>query len=170
MRITKAIAEHVAKCMTAPEDKVIKELRIELQKSVKKNYIESLPVDVIKVSKNYPLYFRRTSGVTNYQIGGFVPFFNEYNDSESDLFPEKAHSQYLPSDAEIKLFQRKDKLKSQYRKLNTEIQQALLGLGSYKRVSEQFPEAVPHLPKLGRTEIMIDIASLRGRISQSKTA
>ena len=167
MRITKAIAEHVAKCMTAPEAKVIKELQIELEKSVKKNYIESLPVDVIKVWKNYPLYFRRTSGVSHFEIGGYVPFFNEYNDSESVLLPERVNSHYLPSDAEIKLFQSKDKLKSQYRKLNTEIQQALLGLGTYKRVSEQFPEAVPHLPKLGRTEIMIDIASLRNRISQS---
>jgi hypothetical protein len=50
------------------------------------------------------------------------------------------------------------------------MQQALLAMVTYKRVSEQFPKAVAHLPKLGRTEIMIDIASLRGRISQSKTA
>jgi hypothetical protein len=167
MRITKAIAEQVAKSMTAPEAKIIEELYIELQKSVKKNYIDNLPVDLIKVFEKYPYYFRTTTGVNNYQIGGYVSFYKENQDGDTTTLPESRNHHYIPSDAEIKIFQRKDKLKSQYSKLNTDIQQALLALVTYKRVSEQFPEAVPHLPKLGRTEIMIDIASLRNRISQS---
>ncbi|MDP1818059.1 MAG: hypothetical protein Q8K92_26640 [Leadbetterella sp.] len=167
MKISKAIAEHVAKVMTRPQAKVISALYEELQISVTTNYLASLPSEVKETFHTHPDYFRVTTSVYHFKIGGHVHFHNIDKPNTVYHLPEKLHKTYIPTDAEEKLARKKEKLELEHKRLILEIQQAVIALGTYKRVSEQFPEAIPHLPKLGRTEIMIDLTSLRSRVSQS---
>lgn len=48
--------------------------------------------------------------------------------------------------------------------LKSEIEQALLSLVTFKRVSENFPEAVPFLPKIQNTSLVVDLSNLRNKI------
>lgn len=164
MRITKSIAEYVAKQMVSEKKKLLERKRDIVKGICTEIYKREIPKDVLKLWDKNSSWLKSTSSV---RLNGYG-FSYEYQDIEElpKNFNRDPFLIFENNEAELVLSARNEiqKINDEIRSLQSEIEQALLSLVTYKRVSENFPEAIPFLPKIQNTSLVVDLSNLRNKI------
>ena len=142
--ITKVIASEVAKKLTENKSKNIEKLNVNLKTEFQKIYLKRLPKEVYETFEKFPSYFNARSYV-QLTGNGFdwqsLSFLKPLPYSERSFVPNEQEAEKL-----LKMKNEVDKAKNEKDKLVSEIETALIGLRTYKRVQENFPEAFELLP------------------------
>ncbi len=161
--ITKAIASEVAVKLTAKKQDEIKKLDLKLKEQFEAVYLKSLPKDVVSAFENAPNYFNTSNSV---QVSGNG--FNWQSLGFTKKMPVLRNCSYQLSDKEATLFLKKyneiEYKKSKCRDLIYEIENALVSLRSYKKISETFPEAIPFLPEKITTALAVNISDIQDKL------
>lgn len=150
--------------MLTEKTKEVEAVQLELRKSVTTSVKASIPTKVLELYNTYKEYFQAEFQIYNHQLGGYVYLYEAGMESKYHYLP-KSNMNYMPSENEVKLFQKWHKMKEKVEVLQAELEATLLGLRTYKHVSLHLPEAVPFLPKIEKTELAIDFTRLRERLS-----
>nr|DAJ08476.1 MAG TPA: Nucleotide modification associated domain 5 [Caudoviricetes sp.] len=164
MRITKTIAENVAEELTKKLDEKIKEHKKDLEKVAGNIYVKSLPKGLMEAYDKFPKYFNTRCSIQ--LVGNGANYETIWLDKE---YPSVEY-RYTASEKDTKsILGRYDtikKLEKEKKDLETNIQEALLALKTYKRVEQEFPEAVQYLPESSSCiAIAIPMKDLRGKIN-----
>lgn len=164
MRITKSIAEYVAKQMVLEKKKSLEEKKDLLKSTCTEMYKRQIPKDVLKLWEKNATWLRLTNSVRLSGDG----FSYDYQDIEElpRIHNREPFLSFENNEAELILSARNEiqKMNIEINLLKAEIEQALLSLVTFKRVSENFPEAVPFLPKIQNTSLVVDLSTLRNKI------
>lgn len=164
-RITKQIAENVAYKLVMPKKTKLKERNIEFSKKITELCWDRVPVEIITLFKTHPSYFRTASI--------FRPTGNGWNSQYLDLFEEvpsiRGNNFYFEmeiktSNALLKEYNRNKDQKEQIEELQRDLVNTLLNLKTYKAVTENFPEAAEHLPKIVNNTVALNLSDIRNRI------
>lgn len=164
MRITKSIAEYVAKQMVLEKKRLLQEKQDALKAICTGMYKRQIPKEVFKLWEKNSTWLRSTNSVRLNGNG----FSYEYQDI--DELPKNGNRDpflvFENNEAEKILSARNEiqKINNEIRSLQSEIEQALLSLVTYKRISENFPEAIPFLPKIQKASLVVDLSNLRNKI------
>lgn len=164
MRITKTIATQVAKSILEKKDKEIGKLQEKLKQVFTDAHLKTIPKVVIDAFEKYPNWLdtSKSCRIKNEGFGWDYYYFTKSvpcveNWTEIDAAAAKEVS---------KLSNTISDLKKEYSKLKTDLEEALFALRTYKNITEQLPEAVPHLPQLSSSAaIMVDLATIRKAIA-----
>lgn len=167
MRITKQIAEDVARQLCAEKQSEIKALKAQLKATVTSHYEAILPKDVLAFFKKYPSFVSTDSSVRIYGSGIDYRYFNFTQPMPSGdnckLEIDDISANYLTG----LLNTIQDQEKS-YNQLLKEIQLALINLRTYNNVREQFPEAGKILPiQQTSTAVMVNVADIRCKLDKA---
>tara|TARA_Y100000034_G_scaffold29728_2_gene36228 strand:+ start:4184 stop:4720 length:537 start_codon:yes stop_codon:yes gene_type:complete len=176
-RITKAIAEEVAAKMVAKKIEKQNNLRDSIVQVLYDFYMDDLPNGMRAMYKKHKKYFNVTS---------FVSFSPEYDLTRHNRFAlrfdgdkrKSNRTNYLdiPGDGMIKNLTKKeqkellemmdayDSFKKQNIELREDLERALYGLRTYKRVEENLPEAVEFLPSPTSTALAINLQDIKNRL------
>ena len=162
-RITKELASSIAEQLLKPKKEAITALKKERKDIVSDLYFNELPVEIRKAFEKYPAYFSRQSSV---RIHG--PGFGYECYELSKSLPQIDHS--LSVDEKTgnvikKLSNKIEKLQQEYRVMESEIENALLALRTYKNVEKEFPEAASYLPEKHTTALIVNISSIREKLT-----
>jgi len=161
--ITKAIATEVAVKLTAKKQEEIKNLDLKLREQFEIVYLKSLPKEVVLAFENAPNYFNTSNSV---QISGNG--FNWQSLGFTKKMPVLRNCSHQLSDKEASDFLKKyntiEDKKSKCRDLIYEIETALFSLRSYKKIGEQFPEAIPFLPEKITSALAINISDIQYKL------
>lgn len=165
-KITKAIAEQVATAVTAKLKQKIEDVEKEMQVAVTEMLKAKIPAEVAEVYKKYPKYIRDQSYVyldSNGYSHRCVNLIENIPYVGSSYQRELTNKEVAPLD---KIEQKKDKLQEKYNRTYKEIESTLIGLGTYKRVQEQFPELYKFLSSApGNTGLMLVPEKIRETVS-----
>lgn len=163
-RITKAIAEDVAKQLVQDKENEIQQLKNNLSHYVTKLHIDRIPDAVMKAFKTNGSYVNNQASI--YICGaGFDRWFQvtlekslPYNGDHLEVSSEqgdqiKAAKNLIDDKTEEK------------RKLRQSIEVALFNLRTYNNVEKEFPEAFKFLPKASvNTALAININDIRNQL------
>lgn len=165
-KITKAIAEQVAKAVTAKLKQKIDDAEKEMSVAVTEIVLKRIPEEVMVAYKKAPAYISDTSYVylnSNGYNSRKVVLTERLPYGRSYYIEGITNKEVAPLD---KIEQKKEKLKDKYDRTYQEIESTLIGLGTYKRVQEQFPELYKYLPSApGNTSLMIVPEKIRETVS-----
>lgn len=159
-RITIYNAEQIATKLTEKNEKSIKDVRDKMKELIIDYCVKSTPESIKLAFKSNPKYFDNVTANIHYGHSWFGCFDTtcpneDYNVSiNDDVIGNKL----------IKLKNKQDKLKSEKSKLWNEIKNALLSLRTYKKISEQLPEAAPFLETKENTSVMLNLSELRNKL------
>lgn len=149
-RLTKQEANVLSHTLIAPKLERVKKLEKIFQIHVMGLYKLQIPEEVKQTFEKYPEYFTVDDHIRLDSHG----FSSEWVDlpNENDRVLERDGSTELKLTRELakELYATKMawvKENDKVEKLRKEIEQALVNLGTYNRIVEQFPEAAPLLPK-----------------------
>lgn len=170
-RITKQIAEEVAKAMTAEKAKNVTDLKDRFKQSVEEIALLRVPETVTKLFKDSSLraYISQSDYVYLHSHG-----FNfrgvrlknpvPVNKGQNSLELTALEGKFLWN-----LEKEYKKAEEGLEELTQEIYFTLLHtLKTYKKVQDHFPEAFEHLPKVGTpTSLAINLDALRHKIQKS---
>lgn len=168
MRITKEIAEQVARQMIAKKLEKNEAKKKELEGLIALRVMETkVPKEVIQfISDGFGEYLKKSKGVILIGNG----FNHEYVDLKP--FPSITTNGYVifeptPEDAKIwiKLHEDYNTERNKIQRLRGEISDTLYSLKTYNRVEKDFPEAFKFLPAKQETGLSICIDDLRKRLS-----
>lgn len=164
MRITKTIAENVAKELTKKLDEKIKEHQDDLEKIASEIFEKSLPKGLMEAYSKFPKYISTRGG---FQLVGngadyeLMSFGKQLPSIKSSFQASLKETQSL-----IGRYDNIKRLKKEKSELETNIKEALLALKTYKKVEQEFPEAVQYLPESSScVTIAIPMKDLRGEIN-----
>lgn len=126
-------------------------------------YRNSIPTEVINCYKKHPDWFERT-GYIDFEGNGFrresVTVVGEYVIANNNGHARLSTTPEIA--AEIKKAKTEwENAKDESEKLLQETYNALLALGTYKKIEEHFPQAAPFLPVTG-PKMMALIPNLDG--------
>ena len=170
-----AIAENMTAKIIQPLVDKKKALNEELSKAVTEMAKQDIPKDVMKLWGSNCEYMKSTNTVT---ING-----NGYDRDTVALVgalpsntPGYQNLLNLTTERLViinKLWSEIDKVKWAIKQTESEVYNALLSLGTFRRVVEQYPEAAPFLPNdSNRTGLMVQLDSVREKtkclVSQDK--
>jgi hypothetical protein len=163
MRITKEMANSVTRNLLRAKYEEIQEYTNKVKDFATSIYLNQIPSGVMKLWNSNPQYMQSTYSVRLVGNG-----FNYEYQSIENLPTIKAcpELKYSVEEGETLLAMRAklSDLEKATKELFKEVEQTLISLGTYKRVTENFPEAVPFLPKIKNSEIIIDLTTLRNKI------
>lgn len=163
MRITKESAEVLSKKLSEKYLESLKKVKSELSEYVTAEYIKDIPAPVIKIFASESAYFRKDSRI---MLSG--EFGHQYIPATKSV-PNDQYTATLTLTKErinkiSGLIKKRDDLEKKYKDIKGEIYQALIALGTYKRISDQFPEAAIYLPQAQTMALTIDINKVRSYI------
>ena len=169
-----AIAENMTAKIIQPLINKEKELKAELSKVVTEMAKQDIPKDVMKLWGSNCEWLRTTMQMTLHGKG-----YNYDNIKLTCQLPSISSSiQYLNLTPERlviidKLWAEIEKLKGAIEQTTSEVYNALISLGTFKRVTDQYPEAAPYLPNDSVcTGLMVQLESVREKtkclVSQDK--
>lgn len=169
MNITRTIAEEIAQKLTAQKQREIKEMKGRLSMAVTLAYESSLPKEVSQLFETHKDWMKKVSSVRLHGSG-----FNYQTINLSKTLPSKKEeysSQNMDvekgyGDKWLKEQQAIEKAEKELKTLVSEIENALIGLKTYKRVEETFPEAAKFLPQKGNTSIAINLSHIRNQLTK----
>lgn len=166
MRITKEIARNVANQLTSKKRKELYELQERFKDELLKTYLEDIPKEIKELAQKYPYYFKKSNSIS---FGGCNGFSYEYFSLSESVIIKQSSSYYteISSENAKKLNKIHNKIqdkKNEITELFKDLEIALYSLKTYSKVSEQFPEAIPFLPKSITTELSVNISNIRKRI------
>jgi hypothetical protein len=168
MRISQELARRIAKKMTEKKEKQVDKLHLLFRRLVTNLYWQSIPKAVFDARELHPDWFEAKGSIVlqghgfEYTsisvVGAYVPANNDGR-AKLKLTPEMA--------AQIKTAQWEwEKCRDEYSKLVDEIQQALISLGTYKQIRENFVEAAQFLPETGPKSLALipNLSGLKERL------
>lgn len=165
-RITKDIASAIAKKLIQKKQDAVNKLNNEFAKKAGEYYLKTLPEKVIKAFEDDVLkkYIDTTTSIRlsghgwNYQ---YVPLDKNYPDNR------KSVQNFTPKQMEIllKMYNDHSTAKNELNDLKSKIEIALYNLKTYSRVSESFPEAIPHLPTNSTTAVSVNVLEIRNELN-----
>lgn len=162
-RITKDIANEVAKKLTQNKTDEIENLENELRLKVHDIVKKRIPDSIIKLFKIHPNYFIKKSyfqfvgnGMNHkgFYINNELPFIQN-----NVVEPSK-----LEADTILKLDNEITNLKTKRNTLRSEIRELLYSLRTYSKVISEFPEAEPFLPKTITNKLIVNISDIRNQL------
>lgn len=164
MRITKSIAENVAKRLTEKLEEKIKEYQDDLEKIAGNIIKKKIPEIVLEAYELHPNYFY-TRKYANL-VGNGANYEAIYFDKRYPLIDSSFSVSAKETQSLVGRYDTIKKLQKEKSELETSIQEALLALKTYKRVEQEFPEAVQYLPESNScVAIAIPMKDLRGKIN-----
>lgn len=162
MNVTKQIASEVAEKLIQKQGLELIELKENLKQKFEEIVLNTIPKYIKDFYKKHPRYMDTRQ---SFQLSG-NGFEYKYLNTKNEV-PAFSHS-FQPNDRDAiilhGLLNEIDKKEKQYEKLFSEIEIALFGLRTYKRVEENFPEAFLLLPNKITTSLAINISDLRNKI------
>jgi len=162
-RITKTIAESVAKQLAEPKNLELKELKeksIELVTSVIKS---TIPSEIMEMYAKYPDFFN-THYNTRINCAGFGYEYYKFNTLPDDGDNPKISTQ--DGNKILSLAHKIEVKEKEYKQLRLEIETALIGLRTYSNVQKEFPEAFKLLPTITTTALTVDLKSIRCKLDK----
>jgi len=162
MNITKTIAAEVAEKLLSKQVLELQGLKEDLKQKLENIILSTIPKEIKDFYKKYPSYVETRQ---SFQLSG-NGFEYQYLNTKNHIPSFKSSFQPNESDALLiknSLNEIKDKEK-ECKKLFSEIEIALFGLRTYKRVEENFPEAFVFLPNSISNKLIINISDLRNKI------
>lgn len=170
MRITKQLAENIARQLLSKKVKEIEEIEQKMSRITTEYYESTIPIPVLNLAKKHKGWVRMTdvvklnNGFFRYygiKLTKTLPKLDTYSEVISDLDPK--------FNKEIQaLYNKKKELTERGIELKNETISTLIALGTYKRVAEVFPEAARLLPDEGKVTskaLTVNVELLRKRIS-----
>lgn len=165
-RITKEIATIIAVKLTVKKNELISNLENKFKDELLRMYVKDTPKEIIELQKKHPVYFKMSNRIS---MGGINGFSYEIFKVDSQIILKQDNNYYTNISAEnSKKLQKihnelQDKIK-EVKSLIRDLEILLYSLRTYAKVSEQFPEAIPFLPKEVTTALSINISDIRKRI------
>lgn len=166
-KITKVIADGIAKKVTANLKEQIDQCEKDMQVAVTDMLAARIPAEILVVCAKHPDYVKQITYVylnsNGYRhrkviLTKSVPYVEGVYSYINDI----SNKEVVALD---KIENKKDKLEEKYKRVNAEIRNTLLGLGTYARVKEQLPKIYPLLPvKSGSTALMLVPEQVRSTI------
>lgn len=162
MNITKTIAVEVSEKLIQKQGLELKQLKENLKVKLEEIILNTIPKEIKDFYKKHPSYVETRQ---SFQLSG-NGFEYQYLNTKNHIPAFK--TSFQPNEVDALLIKNllneiKDKEK-EYKKLFSEIEIALFGLRTYKRVEENFPEAFLLLPNKITTSLAINISELRNKI------
>lgn len=156
MKISKEKAQEAAKKITEPLLKKCKEAEAALAEYLTVTLSKKIPKEVQALHEKWPGYFRQKSSFYIKGIGYTSLTKCIVEDSFELTKTEMQHA--------VKLDQEHEKAKEHYKKTFSEIEAAILQLGTINRVKENMPEALPYIPDATITTVAVNIQPVRTKI------
>lgn len=163
--VTKAIAKEVAERMLTKKADEIKNLINKRDFFILCICRKNIKKEILDFYNKHKDYVRSTNQVTLNDNGFHGDYFylNERIPSKNSStmhvsMSVKDSKELLPLIDEI------DGLEKQYKSLKIDIENALLSLKTYKKVSEEFKEAYGYLPNKISTSLVINIDKIREKL------
>lgn len=155
MRISKELANSVAVKMVAKIDKQIQGSSDSMKQFIADVVRKNLPREVLSTFADYPKYFRTTSSykVRGPGIGYDIKIFTNEVYPNCDKWDGEAWLEESDAVQFMKMWNAHEALKDRREKLRENIYNLLIQLGTYKRVQENFPEAIDYLPAPGQVSV-----------------
>jgi hypothetical protein len=168
-RITKQIAEAVAKALLEQKSNELKELNILLTQQVRSFYIKSIPQGVLDLYAGSPKWFKEVSSIRLTGVG-ISDMYHYY--SIGDSLPNPANIIFNLNDKQAEIVASLDSQISDKKKkineLKANIEVALYNLRTYKNVEKEFPEAFKLLPEIAyNTSLAINIKDIRCKLDKA---
>lgn len=167
-RITKTIAADIAEQVCAPIWAEKEQAELEFITQVETWYKQQIPEEVLAFHKKHKTYLAHSNNVY-LQSHGF-----SYTDVKlTESYPyvyRKNNSRMLDLDAKKgallqKMQQKIEKLKEKYNNTYSEIEQALISLGTYKRVEVELPDIYPLLPGAPNSKALMLLGPVKTKIA-----
>lgn len=161
IRITKDEAKAIAKVLTSGLKNKLEQIDKERKEVAYKYFLSLVPQPVLSLYEIHKDYFKKldtsvyVDGKWYFSIKFDVPF-----NGDQTIKDEKVKEQLT------KLQNQYEKAEKQKHELVTNLQEAIYNLRTYKRISEEFPEAIPFLQKKPNTELQINLNSLREQLKE----
>jgi len=164
-RITKEIAHQVALKLTSKKFEECLKLIEELAVETFKLYSNTVPKEIVELSKKFPDYFNFSEHL-NVTGNGFS--YDQIKISEKSVV-KSCNKYFTPSPQDAKVLMaiknKIDDARKSYKDLVFEIENLVYHLRTYAKVTEQFPEAVPFLPNKAITNALaINIDDIRKKL------
>lgn len=161
MIISKQIATEIAKKLTQKKYDALEKIKKEISEKAYEIAKADVKKDIFEMYEKNKSFFKTSSAISfigtglNYEsvtlptpipsTGGWN-VRKQLNDKQASVF--------------VSLFSKRDSLKKELRELFLEIENALLSLKSYLKITAQFPEAAKYLPIKENKELMINISAI----------
>lgn len=168
MKISRANARVIALKLTNKKATEIERMEKELSSFAKEIAKDQIPKEVLELHAKYPGYFHTCNKLVTYGTGlngdnfmfeGALPMdYNKQSWCIVATVNDKKAAKLDKSDTELKKAQR------DLDKLRDDIENALVTLGSYKRIVAEFPDAEQFLPKRDTQDLTVNIPSILKRI------
>lgn len=171
-RMSKQLAFDIARQLTKKKRDEIDKMEKQLGRFLKSEYEKQIPVAIKRLAKLYPGWFDYTDEVYLLTHGFSHKKYDFYLLSKEKELPRPTNeSPHIVLDNKLSdiIHGMQNKiidLKKDYELLKTQIEAALLGLSTFARIEEKFPEAVKFIPVPTSREIAINIDPIREKLKQ----
>lgn len=150
MRISKDLARQISFKLTDKGRAKVEKLKKEWQKAVTAAYIKQVPEKILKIKAQFPEWFATGESIT---LNGHGFSWTHVTATERVIEDKDGYAR-LNLDAklagELKSLQNAwQAAKEAIEKLQTETENTILALGTYKQITEKFPGAAQYLPNVG---------------------
>lgn len=162
MKVNKFLAQRVANEATAKLQQQLDDLNEQLDNLLKEKAIDHIPDDVKDFFKKHPNYCRSDDNV-NVSGVGFTQRWVMFEDKEIPINGKDITLNKESSKEVHKLVSTIEKITKDRDEKRSKIKNALIGLGTYKRVQENLPELMQFLPDsaVTTTALAIPIKDVR---------
>lgn len=141
-------------------------LNNEIQSLATAAVLKDMDKSLMKAFKAFPTYFKSRKSISFFGKGftgiGIcinepIPTTNDW-DSPRFSFDDKTNDMLFGKCKKL------DAYKEETKKLRNELESTLFTLGTFKRIQEALPEALPFLPKSSVTAVIPDLNKLRQKL------
>ena len=169
MRMTKDLAQDVARRITEKSSEYVDKCLKDVQSFVTKVYVESVPIEVSGAFKKFPDYFCVTERIKVLGTG----FSYDYIDTDEDVevvcnLDNEAVLKLNGADSNkyVSLNRKYESAKKKHREFKKEIEVSLYSLRTFSQIEKHIPEAVPFLPKSESLAVAKNFTRLRKLIQE----
>ena len=165
MRITKQIASDVAFKMLTKKREQLKSKKVSISEKLEHMILKTIPMGILDFSKKHPDYFKWADDVS---INGNGFNYKHFDLNKNVVSISRYRVAFEPNEQEAKelsnLINSYEKQEKELKELQNEIEITVFNLRTYNKVSENFPEALPYLPKGENTSLTINLSDLRQKL------
>lgn len=163
MKISKQSANNIAREIAKPLAEKIEVARKKLQTKAFQFCEKTIPKEILTLYKKYPKHLNDYSYV--YLKGAGIVRHIQVS-FETRLPLSSSDVELTPSQANeiVKLHDSIEDARKQHKETMQRIETTLLGLGTYNRIKEHLPEAVPFLPTQTTVAVALPIKEVRKEI------
>lgn len=169
-RITKEAAHNAAEAITKSLKEAIAQKKVEMGEVLYDLVKAHIPAVVLGLQETKSKYIDTYQSLSLMGNG-----FSYYSVKMKDPLPMEGHSSYYYINVKdaakmTKLRNELETMEEKYERTQTEIETAILALGTYKRVEESYPEAVAYLPLANtNTGVALNLQPIR-KVTKALTA